>query len=72
YPSFNYWKARTYLVVAEANYELGEIFQAKGTLQSLVDQTRDRYPDIFEAASKRLAEIEEEERNNEARLNSGN
>lgn len=66
YPSYNYWKARAFLVVAEANYALGEIFQAKGTLQSLVDQTRDRFPDVFEMASRRLAEIEEEERRNNA------
>lgn len=61
YPSYNYWKARTFLVVAEANYRLGEIFQAKGTLQSLVDQTRGSFPDVFEQASRRLAEIEREE-----------
>lgn len=72
YPSFNYWKARTYLVVAEANYAMGEIFQAKGTLQSLVDQTKNNFPDVYEAARKRLAEIEEEERRNDATLNSGN
>ncbi len=61
YPSYNYWKARTFLVVAEANYELGEIFQAKGTLQSLVDQTRDNFPDVYETAKRRLEEIEAEE-----------
>ncbi|GAB4415083.1 MAG: hypothetical protein OHK0039_23480 [Bacteroidia bacterium] len=55
YATFNYWKAKTFLVVADAYYELGNIFQAKGTLESLVKE--ERFPDIQEEARKRLAEI---------------
>lgn len=59
YPTFNYWKAKSFLVAADAFYELGNTFQAKGTLESLVAE--DRFPDIQEAARVRLQEIEEEE-----------
>ena len=59
YPTFNYWKARAFLIAADAFYELGNTFQAKGTLESLIGE--DRFPDIQEAAQKRLREIEEEE-----------
>jgi tetratricopeptide (TPR) repeat protein len=56
YPTFNYWKARTFFVVANAFYELGNTFQAKGTLESLANE--DRFPDVKEMAQKRLAEIQ--------------
>lgn len=59
FPSFNELKARTFLIAAEAYYELGNVFQAKGTLQSLIGE--DRFPDIQQAARDRLAEIEAEE-----------
>ena len=59
YPTFNYWKAKSFLNVAEANYELGEVFQAKGVLESLVSE--DRFPEIQKAAQDRLAEIQAEE-----------
>lgn len=62
YPTFNYWKARTFLTVAEAYYHLGKVFQAKGTLESLIKLNE--FPDIQQAASARLAEIEEEEAGN--------
>jgi tetratricopeptide (TPR) repeat protein len=56
YPTFNYWKAKTFFVAANAYYELGNSFQAKGTLESLVAE--DRFPDVQEEARIRLAEIE--------------
>lgn len=59
YPTFNYWKAKSFLVAADAFYGLGNTFQAKGTLESLMAE--DRFPDIQEAAKIRLREIEEEE-----------
>lgn len=62
YPTYNYWKARTFLVVAEANYRLGEVFQAKGVLESLIAE--DRFPDVQEQARQRLAEMEAIEQNN--------
>ncbi len=59
YPSFNYLKAQAFLVVAEANYKLGETFQAKGVLESLINEAN--FPDIQEKAMQRLREIEAEE-----------
>lgn len=59
YPTFNYWKAKAFLIAADAFYELGNTFQAKGTLESLIAE--DRFPDIQQAAERRLREIEEEE-----------
>lgn len=59
YPTFNYWKARTFLVLAESYYQLGNSFQAKGTLESLIKL--DDFPDIQQEAMNRLAEIEAEE-----------
>jgi len=59
YPGYNYLRAQAFLVVAEANYELGEIFQAKGVLESLISEAT--FPDVQEAARRRLNEIEAEE-----------
>ncbi len=64
YPTVNYWKAKAFLVAADAFYELGNTFQAKGTLESLISE--DRFPDVQEAARKRLQEIQDAEN---ARLN---
>lgn len=59
YPTYNYWKARTFLVLAETYYKMGNIFQAKGTLESLAGESR--FPDVQEMAKKRRAEIVQEE-----------
>ena len=59
YPTFNEWKARAFLVAANAYYELGNVYQAKGTLRSLVDE--DRFPDVQAEARKKLEEIEAQE-----------
>lgn len=59
YPTFNYWKAKTFFIAANAYYELGNSFQAKGILESLVAEAR--YPDVQAEAKARLAEIEAEE-----------
>ncbi|MDX2286339.1 MAG: tetratricopeptide repeat protein [Bacteroidia bacterium] len=58
YPTFNYWKAKTFLVVADAYYEQGNAFQAQGTLESLTAESR--FPDVQAEARKRLAEIQAE------------
>ncbi|MEM6628300.1 MAG: tetratricopeptide repeat protein [Bacteroidota bacterium] len=59
YPTFNRLKAEAFLIVAEANYQLGEIFQAKGVLESLIQE--DRFPEIQREAQQRLQEIQAEE-----------
>ncbi|TAE47213.1 MAG: hypothetical protein EAZ89_18490 [Bacteroidetes bacterium] len=55
YPSFNYEKAQTFLVAADAYYEMGNVFQAKGTLESLAAE--ERFPDIQKKARERLDKI---------------
>jgi tetratricopeptide (TPR) repeat protein len=59
YPTYNLWNARTFLILAEANYELGETFQAMGVLESLIKEAP--FPDIVRRAEKRLAEMQAEE-----------
>lgn len=57
YPSYNYWKARAYLILAEDYIALGDTFQAtKGTLESLANQ--EAFDDVREMAQKRLTELE--------------
>ena len=52
YPAFNDWVVRGFLALAECYLKLGDEFQAKATLQSIVDN----YPpsNITEIAQQRL------------------
>jgi len=59
FPAFNYEKALAFLVVAEAYFFSGNTFQAKGTLESLINQ--DEFPEVKQRAQTRLAEIEAQE-----------
>lgn len=59
YSSFNYEKAKTFLVAAKAYYELGNSFQAKGTLESLINEAP--YDDVKAEAREILADIEARE-----------
>ena len=56
YSNFNYEKAKTFIVAAQAYYEIGNTFQAKGTLESLIAEAP--YPDVKEEAQKILDQIE--------------
>lgn len=57
YTSYNYWKARAYLILAEDYVQLGDTFQAtKGTLESLANQ--DAFEDVRKQAKERLEELE--------------
>ena len=62
YPSYNLLKAEANLVMAEAYYQLGEVWQAKGALERLIQE--DRFPEIQERARIRLEEIQAAEANN--------
>ena len=58
YSSYNYWKARAYLILAENYVAMGDTFQAtKGTLESLANQ--EAFQDVREQAQERLQELEE-------------
>lgn len=63
YTTFNYRKAKIFLVAAEAYYQMGKVFQAKGTLGSIIREAA--FEDIKQQAQKRLEEIEAEEAANE-------
>lgn len=62
YSSFNYEKAKTFIVAASAYYELGNTFQAKGTLESLINEAP--YDDVKAEARKILDEIQAKEGGN--------
>ncbi|RMG29512.1 MAG: hypothetical protein D6730_03775, partial [Bacteroidetes bacterium] len=60
YPSDSYWRAKAFLVVADADYALGNTFQAKGVLESLINEAP--FDDIKQQAREKLDKILEEER----------
>ena len=60
YVAYGKWITSSFFLIAENNYELGEVFQSKATLQSLIDHSGDTT--VVEKAKKRLAEIEEAEK----------
>ncbi|MCB0843070.1 MAG: tetratricopeptide repeat protein [Bacteroidetes bacterium] len=60
FSSYNYEKAKTFLVAAQAYYEMGNVFQAKGTLESLISDAP--YPDVKAEAEIILAKIEAAEK----------
>jgi TolA-binding protein len=53
YPTYNYWKAKAFLVSAEADIRLGNKFQARATLESLINNAE--FPDITSQAEQMLA-----------------
>ncbi len=59
YPAFEYWKARGFILLADIYARKGNTFQAKQTLQSIIQH----YPgdDLKEVASQKLATIVKEE-----------
>lgn len=59
YSSYNYWKARAFLVLAEDYIAVQDTFQAVGTLESVINtlSLKNEYPEVREQAQKRLDEI---------------
>lgn len=57
YPSAEYWKARSFILLADILSKQGNYFQAKHTLQSIIDN----YPDeeIVNIAREKLMKIEQ-------------
>ena len=60
YASYELWQGRAFLLVAEIYAAQGEIFQARGTLNSIIDN---KFPvaEIVEAASERLKTLPADE-----------
>lgn len=60
YPAYDHWKARAFILLGDVYVALGDLFQAKATLQSVADNSNE--PDLVAQAKQRLAEIEASER----------
>ncbi len=59
-PGEDYWVAKGFLLIAENYYKLEEYFQAKATLQSVIDNYEGE--DLRQQARQRMAQIEAEEK----------
>ncbi len=55
YPSYDHWKARAFILLADVYVQMDNRFQAKATLQSVIDHCRE--PDLVAQAQERLNEI---------------
>lgn len=59
FPSYDYWKAKGFILLADAYVQMDDRFQAKTTLQSVIDHCDD--PGLVEEARRRLTVIEQSE-----------
>ena len=59
FPSYDYWKAKGFILLADVYVQLDDRFQAKSTLQSVIDHCDD--PGLVEEARRRLDVIEQSE-----------
>lgn len=55
YPAYEHWKARAFILLADVYVRLDDRFQAKTTLQSVIDNVSD--PDLVQQARTRLENI---------------
>jgi TolA-binding protein len=55
YPSYDHWKARAFILLGDVYVRLGDLFQAKATLQSVVDHSNES--ELVAEARKRLDDI---------------
>ncbi|GIV34521.1 MAG: hypothetical protein KatS3mg031_2056 [Chitinophagales bacterium] len=60
-PSHEYWRAKTFVLLAMNYHKLGNTFQAKATLQSVIDNYQGD-DDVKESARARLQEILNDEK----------
>lgn len=54
-PSHDYWVAKTYILIADDYTALKDVFQAKSTLQSIIDNYENDKDDILILAKQKLA-----------------
>lgn len=57
FPSYDHWKAKGFILLGDVYVGMNDLFQAKATLQSVVDHCAE--PDLVEQAAQRLANIKE-------------
>ncbi|MBL7981083.1 MAG: tetratricopeptide repeat protein [Flavobacteriales bacterium] len=55
YPSYDHWKARAFILLGDVYVQLNDRFQAKATLQSVIDHCQE--PDLVAQARQRLEAI---------------
>ncbi|MEO7080039.1 MAG: hypothetical protein ABIY71_00885, partial [Flavobacteriales bacterium] len=55
--SYDHWKAKGFILLGDIYVGLDDLFQAKATLQSVVDHCAE--PDLVAQAARRLANITE-------------
>jgi TolA-binding protein len=56
-PAYEYWVARGFIILADTYAKLGNDFQAKSTLQSIIEEYSVNDDGVIEEANKKLAEI---------------
>jgi TolA-binding protein len=57
YPSYDHWKAKAFILLGDIYVGMEDLFQARATLQSVIDNCAE--PDLVEQAALRLANITE-------------
>ncbi|RMG81727.1 MAG: tetratricopeptide repeat protein [Bacteroidetes bacterium] len=62
-PSYPYWVAKGLILLADVYYKSGDTFQAKATLQSIIDNYEGK--DLKQIAQEKLREISEKEETQE-------
>lgn len=55
YPAYDYWKAKSFILLADAYVKLDDRFQAKAALQGVIDNSED--PELVAQARQRLNSI---------------
>ncbi len=56
YPAYDHWKARAFILLGDVYVQLGDHFQAKATLQSVINNSEE--PELVAQARQRLEAIE--------------
>jgi TolA-binding protein len=55
YPSYDHWKAKAFILLGDVYVQMGDLFQAKATLQSVVNNSDEA--DLVTEAQQRLDAI---------------
>jgi hypothetical protein len=56
-PSHDYWVAKTYILIADNYIGMKDIFQAKSTLQSIIENYEVEDDDILSIAKEKLKKL---------------
>ena len=55
-PAYNYWVGKSFVLLADNYIQLGDLFQAKSTLQSVIDHY-DKEDDVKKSAREKLSKL---------------